>query len=139
MSREFIIKNYEKGIKCLEHPDQKNTVFCFDCNTHLCKKCLESKKHMMHRKNTLTEVKPNEEMKKKLDGIINTYRENIELLKKKKEQKEVELNNKFEKDSEKIKEDNENKIKEIEEELNKEILENERTLNSDLYEIKMNF
>ena len=58
LNKEYIIKNNEKGIKCLIHPTEKNMVFCFDCNIHLCNKCLKSKKHIMHRKNDLIEVKP---------------------------------------------------------------------------------
>ena len=42
MNKEYIIKNNEKGIKCLIHPSEKNIGFCFDCNAHFCYKCLKS-------------------------------------------------------------------------------------------------
>ena len=139
MSKKFIIKNNEKGIKCLLHPTERNIAFCFDCNTHLCHKCLKSRKHIMHKKNDLIEVKPSEEMIETLNGIINIYKEKIKNLNKEKEKKELELYNKLKEDNKKVKEDNENKIKEIKKELIKEKIKNEKILNDDLNILKKNY
>ena len=139
MSKEFIIKNNEKEIKCLMHPTEKNIAFCFDCNTHLCHKCLKNEKHIMHRKKDLIEVKPTEMMNKKLNEVINIYKEKIILLKKEKKNKESELYNKLIDDNKKIKEDCENKIKEIKKELIYEVVKNEKMLNDDLNKLKINY
>ena len=98
--------------------------FCFDCNTHLCDKCLKCRKHIMHRKNNLIEVKTNTEMNEKLNGIINIYEEKIKILNKEKEKKEIELYNKLKEENTKAKEENKNKIKEIKKELKNELIKN---------------
>ena len=77
MSKEYIIKVNEIGTRCKDHPNEKYTAFCFGCKKHLCNKCMGSREHLMHIKNTLLEVKPNKEMNEKLNGIINIYKEKI--------------------------------------------------------------
>ena len=108
MSKEYIIKNNEKNIKCLEHPTEKNIAYCFDCNIHLCNKYLKNRKHLIHRKNAIIDVKPNEKMIEKLNGIINIYKEKIKILNKGKEKKELELFNKLKENIKKVKEEKEN-------------------------------
>ena len=139
MSKEYIIKNNEKNIKCLEHPTEKNIAYCFDCNIHLCNKCLKNRKHLIHRKNAIIDVKPNEKMIEKLNGIINIYKEKIKILNKGKEKKELELFNKLKENIKKVKEEKENKIKEAKSEIQKEIVKNEKELNDDLYALKINY
>ena len=41
ISKEYLIKNNEKGFKFLAHPSEKNLAFWFDCHTQLCNKCLK--------------------------------------------------------------------------------------------------
>ena len=43
LNRDYIIKNNERSIKCLLHPNEKNLAFCLKCNRHICKKCKKKK------------------------------------------------------------------------------------------------
>ena len=139
LNKEYIIKNNEKEIKCWLHPSQKNVAFCFDCDIHLCNECMKSKKHMMHRKNTMIEILPADEVLNKFKGIIKIYKERSISLKKEKAENESKLYNKLKDDNEKVKIITDNKIKEIKNELNKEILKNEKLLNNDLNNSKMKY
>ena len=56
-----IINNNEIKIKCLVHPNNYNCGYCLDCHCHLCYECLESREHIIHRKNNLKEIKPTDE------------------------------------------------------------------------------
>ena len=38
--------------------NNKYISYCFDCNLHLCKECLSSKKHINHFKNSIFEIQP---------------------------------------------------------------------------------
>ena len=139
MSKEFIIKNNEKGTKCLFHPREKNIAFCFYCNIHLCNECLKSRKHITHRKNNLVETKPNEKMIEKLNGIISIYAEKIKILSDEKDKKQIELYNKLKKEKKFVKDENESKIKKIKNELKNELIKQEKILNEDLYKLKINY
>ena len=53
---EYIIKNNGKSIKCLLHPEEKNLAFWLECNTHICKEYMKSKKHKGRKKDNIIEV-----------------------------------------------------------------------------------
>ena len=115
LNKDYIIKNNEKSIKCPLHPKENNLTFCFDCDTHICKECMKSKKHVMHSKSCLLEVLVTDGIKNILNGIIDIYKERIKGLNEEKEQKkekEIEL---FNKKEEKIKEKQKIKKNKIEE------------------------
>ena len=134
MCKDYIIRNNEKGIKCLLHPTEKNIAFCFNCNTHLCNKCLKSKKHIRHRKNDLIEIKLSEEVSKKFNDIINIYEKKREILIQDRKNKELELNNKQKSDIKNVTEENERKIKELKNEYENGKIKNEEICNDDLNE-----
>ena len=137
MSKEYIIKNNEKGIRCFKHPKEKNTAFCFECNTHLCNKCLESGKHIKHLKDSLLEVKPNKKIKEKLDAIIILYKEKIKKENEEKEKKELELYLELKKENEKIANEIQSKIKKKKVEIKNKIYQNDKLLSDDLNKLKM--
>ena len=67
--------------KCLIH-GQLYKYFCFDCNIHLCEKCLESRDHYNHIKYNLDkEISPKANELKKLKEIIDEEENEIENLK----------------------------------------------------------
>ena len=128
LSEEFIIKNNERSIKCLLHPKEKNLAFCLKCNTHICKSCMKSKKHVHHKKNHLMEVAVTDEIKNILNNIINIYEIRIKQLNKEKNKKEKELLDDKKCDVEKKEKEKNDKIKENQEKLKKELIENEKLL-----------
>ena len=95
LNKEFIIQNNIKNIKCLLHPQEKIRVFCLDCNTNICDKFMKSKKHKGHKKDNLLEILVEDEMKDKLNKIIDVYKRNLKELNDEKEKKQKELFNKM--------------------------------------------
>ena len=139
LNTEYIIKNNEKSVKCLLHPNKENLAFCLKCNTHICIECKRSRKHIGHKKNDIVEVLVTEEIKDILNGIINIYKERIIKLNEEKEKKGIELINKKENEKEKKEKQKKEKIKEVQKELEKELLENEKLLNDNLYQLKIKY
>ena len=111
---ESIIKNNRKNVRCLLHHKEKNIGFCFDCNTHICKECLRSRKHMMHRKNDLLlEEDVTDKIENVLINIIKIYEEKIKELKKENKKKKKELNNKKGETEKKIEENKEEDLNNV--------------------------
>ena len=113
LNLEYIIANNEKNIKCLLHPQEKNLAFCFNCNTHICKKCLKSQKHINHTKNNLLEVSVSSKIKKSLNNIINIYENRIIQLNKEKDKIEKNLFNEKQNNKKQKQKQTEDKIKEV--------------------------
>ena len=139
LSIEYIIKNNEKSIKCLSHPKEKNLAFCLKCNTHLCKECLKSEKHINHNKVNIIEILITDEIKNILNDIINIYNRRITQLTAKKPKKESKLFNEKEYNKEKKRKQKLDKIKEVQKDLKKELLENEKLLKDNLYKLKLKY
>ena len=113
--------------KCDIH-NNKYISYCFDCNNHLCKDCLKSRKHIHHNKNNIIEVEPIKEELDIIKEIIKYYKNEIEKLKNEKLEKTKELETILNK-----KINNENKIKERDNNINKNKENNELKLNKDRY------
>ena len=137
LNTEFIIKNNKKYINCLLHPKEKNLAFCFNCNTHICKECMKSKKHINHTKNNIMEVSLTNEMINILNGIIEVYKERIIQLNKEKQNEKTKI--KLFDAKEKIKGIKTKKIKDKIKEIQKELLENEKLLSENLYKLKLKY
>ena len=137
LNTEFIIKNNKKYINCLLHPKEKNLAFCFNCNTHICKECMKSKKHINHTKNNIMEVLLTNEMINILNGIIEVYKERIIQLNKEKQNEKTKI--KLFDAKEKIKGIKTKPIKDKIKEIQKELLENEKLLNENLYKLKLKY
>ena len=131
----YIINNNEKSIKCFIHQNQENTAFCFDCNTHLCGKCLATGKHTRHRKNMVLEVQPTQTLIEKHNEIISIYSERLNDLNKTINEKKNLLINK-------LKTENEKKIEDIQMKLTlikKEMTINKKKLMNELYLLKLKY
>ena len=139
LNTKYIIKNNEKNIKCLLHPEEKNVAFCLECNTHICNKCMISKNHINHTKNNIIEVSVTDKMKNILNDIINFYKKRIMQLNDQKEKKEMELLKIKEDNKEKKEKQKKNKLQELLEELKKELILNEKKLNDNLYKLKLKY
>ena len=82
------IKNNEKRNKCLFHSNNNNNiVYCFDCKRHLCKECLKTRKHLLHKKVNISEILILDEEKVILNEIICILKRN-----KKELQNEAKIN-----------------------------------------------
>ena len=106
--------------------------YCFECNKHLCKKCLKTGTHGYHYKIYIDEVLPKHKIITKIENLIkNNDKKRNDLMENKKA------------DEKKIKEilkENKNKIKKIKrknEEENNKNKEEELKLNKDKYELEL--
>ena len=90
-----IIENDKLTIKCEIHPKNKNKYFCFDCKIHLCEECLEQRKHMMHKKINLIEIKPSNEEINTFLNFVNDYKKTVLNLEVEKYNKQIDLQEKY--------------------------------------------
>ena len=147
-----IINNNETNIKCLLHPNNYNCGYCLDCHCHICYECLETREHIIHRKNNLREIKPTEDEINALLYMIKRYKNYKINLEKEKIKKLSDLDINYNKEKEKInleyekekkkaeiklKNDLENNEKKYYDEINivKQRYENEIKLKKDLHQI----
>ena len=73
--------DYDKlFVKCLIHPKNNNNNYCFDCKTHICEECLIERKHMMHKKINILEVRPTNEEENTFLNLINQYKNKVNKL-----------------------------------------------------------
>ena len=101
-------KNININEKCNMH-NKKNICYCFSCIRHLCKKCLESKNHIKHKKIYIFELKPDNNDLIKMKNKIENYSKEIENIRKAKiKQFENILNKNIKKEKNKL--NNINKI-----------------------------
>jgi len=136
----FFINNNEKYIKCLIHlQNNKNIVFCKDCNMHLCKECLKSRKHLNHKKNALYELQLSEENKLNHSKIINLLKEEMKQLNEEKNNKTKVLKHKMNISKNKIKEEYQKKININKQNLENELKKKEEKLEKDLYDLEQKY
>ena len=72
--------------------EEKFINFCFNCNKHLCKECLKTRKHLHHDKNSIIEIQPNNSEIKAINEIKNYYETKLKNLENKKINIRKELN-----------------------------------------------
>ena len=128
-SNNDICSNHNKKFEC----------FCFDCNSHLCIKCLSSRDHFSHNKILMIEIQPNKNELKLIENNIENFDFVIENLEKEKINITKELNNKFKKLKDILKEKKELKIKENEINLKKEIKLKSDNLLIDINKIRLKY
>ena len=56
-----IIKNNQILTNCLLHPQKYNLSYCLDYNCHICKECIEHRKHMRHNIRAIKDNQPSNE------------------------------------------------------------------------------
>ena len=61
------------GEICINHGNNKYISYCFDCNKHLCKKCLKGRAHINHVKNNIIEIEPDEKDLTIIKEVISYY------------------------------------------------------------------
>ena len=83
----YIIDYNKLNIKCLIHPKFNNCNFCLDCNTHLCQECLLQRKHMMHKKINIIEIKPSGDEINFMLKLINEHKAKLAKLENEKKNK----------------------------------------------------
>ena len=110
---------------CSSHNNNKYMSFCFNCNKHLCKECIQSRIHLNHIKNNILEIQPFKEELDIIDAVIKDYKDKIEEM-------NIQKINKLKKLEKKL---NENKIKE--KKLIEEKIENNN--NNEKNELKKNY
>ena len=88
---------------CILH-NLKYDCYCLDCNTHLCKDCLQMRDHINHTKNNIIEIKPNKDEIRIFENILKFYKTKIEELEYEKINKTKELDNKLKEYKNKLKE-----------------------------------
>ena len=82
--KEYIYKmspNIKSDICFKDNHNKKYEYFCFDCKTHLCENCIESREHINHNKIILKEISPNKNELKLIERIIEEYKNKNEDLK----------------------------------------------------------
>ena len=120
--KEFNNEKLNNNI-CNKH-QKENYSFCFDCNIHLCKECIKTKKHNYHYKIYLMEIIPEDNILNEIENIIEGNKKDIKKLNSEKIHLEKKLK--------KILNSNINKIKVIKD------TKRENNKNKEYHEIKMN-
>ena len=89
---------------CDKHKE-KYLSYCFECNMHLCEKCLITGDHSYHYKINIIEIKPNDEILLRIQNLIKNNKKKIKNLNKNKKVVESKIND--------ILKENINKIKDM--------------------------
>ena len=108
------IKEYKNKIKlnndislnnsiCNKHKEEFLS-YCFECNMHLCKKCLITGEHSYHYKINIIEIIPNNERLTKIKNLIKNNKIKIKDLNKTKKDVENQIEEILNKNINKIKE-----------------------------------
>ena len=88
---------------CNKH-NKEYLVYCFDCNTHLCKECLKLGEHRYHYKINIIEIIPDNEALNKIDDLIKTKKFEYKKIYQRKIKVENKLNDILNNNIKKIKE-----------------------------------
>ena len=135
-NNHFLINNNERGIKCLIHPNNKNTEYCINCKIHLCEECIKTGNHLSHETKSLMHFSnindKKQIIKNNIDFLKNTKKQMLEF----KNSKINELNDLLKKKKSEIENDYKNKIKLEEIKENEEILIIESKKKEELEKIK---
>ena len=135
----LIIEGNKITIKCHLHPNNKNILYCLDCNFHLCKECSNHRKHMRHKKQIIEDIQPSQEEINFFLKIINEYKNKINNSGVEKENKLVELKNNLNKNKQKETKDFNLAILNKKNEFEKELIENENKYNYEINELKKKY
>ena len=128
------MKNIKKNFKdsiCDKHK-KKFVSYCFDCNTHFCKKCIDSNIHTNHNISNINMLKPSEDELKLCEEIIKYKNDQIEIEKKKID----DLNKSFNNEKMNLKINHKEKNKIIENKNEEELALNNESYLKDIKDIK---
>ena len=133
----LIIKNNKISTTCSLHPKNNNTIFCVDCNCHLCKECIKHRKHLRHKKQIIEEIQPSNEEINYLLKIINEYENKRNSSEIEKQNKLIDIENKYNKDKENEEKEYNKILLNTNKEMEYELTENEN--NKEINEIKQKY
>ena len=86
-----ILNDIINNSKCDIHKEEYYS-YCFECNKHLCEKCLMTSEHSYHYKINIKEIKPKKEIIKEIKNLIKSNKKKIKYLNDNKENIEIKLN-----------------------------------------------
>ena len=132
----FLIKNNKRLTKCILHPKNNNSTYCFDCNCHLCKECLKHRKHIRHKKQSIEEIEPSYEEINVLLKLINKYKDKMNSYEIEKNNQLIEIENKYNENKAKANDEYNINILKNKKDLDNELIESENTFNDEINEIK---
>ena len=89
---QMLLNNKANNSRCDIHKGEEYLSYCFQCNIHLCEKCLMTGEHSYHYKIYLVEIKPKEEIVKEIKNLIKNNKSQIKDLKKNKTDIETKIN-----------------------------------------------
>lgn len=135
-SNHIFINNNEKGIKCLLHPNNKNTEYCTNCKTHLCEECIKTGKHLSHETKSLMHFSNLNDKKQIIENNIDYLKKAKNQMLENKNSKLNVLNDLLKNKKAQIENDYNNKIKLEEVKENEEILINQNKKNEELEKVK---
>ena len=135
-SNHIFINNNEKGIKCLLHPNNKNTEYCTNCKTHLCEECIKTGKHLSHETKSLMNFSNLNDKKQIIENNIDYLKKAKKQMLENKNSKLNVLNDLLKNKKAQIENDYNNKIKSEEVKENEEILINQNKKNEELEKVK---
>ena len=139
LGKHFFINNNERRIKCSIHPEKNNADYCFDCTTHLCNNCLETRKHIEHNTKSLLQFIPSNNEKKRFQQCIEELNERKKTIENERKNEINEYNNKLNEYIKVIKDEYEKKIKSDEIKEKNEIELNENKKSKELEELKRKY
>ena len=100
---QMLLNNKANNSRCDIHKGEEYLSYCFQCNIHLCEKCLMTGEHSYHYKIYLVEIKPKEEIVKEIKNLIKNNKNKVKDLKKNKTDIENKINDILNQNIKKIK------------------------------------
>ena len=131
-----IIKNNKILTNCPIHPKNYNLSYCLDCNCHICKECIQHRKHMRHNIRVIKDNQPSNEEVNNLLNLIHKYKDEINNCEIEKNKNLIESENKFNNNMEQEKNEYKKLIIDTKLKLQKELTECENNYNNQIAEIK---
>ena len=132
----FFIKNNKILTKCSIHPKNYNYSYCLECNVHLCKECINNRKHMNHKKQNIEDIKPSQDEINALLKLINNYKERINASEKEKNNQLVDIKNQYIKNKENENENYNKTILSTNKDFEIKLIESELIYKNELNEMK---
>ena len=123
------------GSICTKHK-KEYLCYCFECNKHLCKKCLMSGEHSYHYKINIIEIMPNNKILKKVENLLKNKEKNKNYLIKNKNEIENKINELLSENIKKMKEIKLKNKKENNKKEKEEIKKNEKKYELKIEELK---